>query len=68
MYGSVSDLVDTSAPALQDDDFQQFGRVTLCVLTCIYGQHLHRSKVKTVEQSRLGSNAQILCNCETFTI
>lgn len=42
--GSVSDLVDASAPALQDDDFQQLGSVTLCVLACIYGQHLQQAQ------------------------
>ncbi len=44
LCGVVSDLVDASASALQDDDLQQFGSVTLCVLTCIYGQHLQQVK------------------------
>lgn len=55
---AVSDLVDASASALQDDDLQQFGSMTLCVLTCIYGQYLQQFKVKKiVDPSRFSSNA-----------
>lgn len=45
-------LVNASASALKNDDLQQFGSVTLCILACIYGQHL---QVKG--QSRLSSTA-----------
>lgn len=38
----VPDLVDASASALQDDDLQEFGSVTLCVLAGIYCQHLQQ--------------------------
>lgn len=46
-YSKISsdpDLVDASSSALQDDHLQQFGSVTLCILTCIYSQHLQQVK------------------------
>lgn len=45
-----SDLVNASASALQDDDLQQFGSVTLRVLAGVYGQHLQQAKVRNADQ------------------
>lgn len=54
-----SDLVDTSASALQDDYFQKFGSVTLGVLTRSCCKHLKKG-MHTVVTMTTGEQGAML--------
>lgn len=65
LYEAISYLVDASACALQDDDLQKFCGVTLCILTCIYSQHLQQVKGWKPSQD-FASKLQKLDLCSYF--